>query len=187
MPCSPAKARILLKEKKAVVTGRMPFTIRLTIATGETKQPVTLGVDAGYKHVGFSACTEKAELYASEVELRQDITELLSARLALRRARRNRQTRYRAPRFDNRVRSKHKGWLAPSVENRINAHLSRIDAVLRILPISKIVIETAAFDTQLLKDTNIEGATYLTASPKTLYSMFIIWRVDVQEAMRRTI
>lgn len=190
----------------------MPFTIRLTIATGETKQPVTLGVDAEYKHVGLSACTEKAELYASEVELRQDITELLSARLALRRARRNRQTRYRAPRFDNRVRSKHKGWLAPSVENRINAHLSRIDAVLRILPISKIVIETAAFDTQLLKDTNIEGATYqqgeqfgfgmcantcsfetgtfvsiVTASPKTLYSMFIIWRVDVQEAMRRTI
>ena len=109
MPCSPAKARILLKEKKAVVTRRMPFTIRLTIATGETKQPVTLGVDAGYKHVGLSACTEKAELYASEVELRQDITELLSARLALRRARRNRQTRYRAPRFDNRVRSKHKG------------------------------------------------------------------------------
>ena len=160
MPCSPAKARILLKEKKAVVTRRMPFTIRLTIATGETKQPVTLGVDAGYKHVGLSACTEKAELYASEVELRQDITELLSVRLALRRARRNRQTRYRAPRFDNRVRSKHKGWLAPSVENRINAHLSRIDAVLRILPISKIVIETAAFDTQLLKDTNIEGATY---------------------------
>ena len=72
MPCSPAKARILLKEKKAVVTRRMSFTIQLTIATGETKQPVTLGVDAGYKHVGLSACTEKAELFASEVELRQE-------------------------------------------------------------------------------------------------------------------
>ena len=160
MPCSPAKARILLKEKKAVVTRRMPFTIQLTIATGETKQPVTLGVDAGYKHVGLSACTEKAELFVSEVELRQDITDLLSARLQLRRARRNRKTRYRAPRFDNRVRSKHKGWLAPSVENRIDAHLSRIDAVFQILPISKIIIETAAFDTQLLKNPDIEGETY---------------------------
>ena len=80
---------------------------------------MTLGVDAGYKHVGLSASTEKAELFASEVELRQDITDLLSARLALRRSRRNRKTRYRAPRFDNRIHSKRKGWLAPSVENRI--------------------------------------------------------------------
>ena len=86
MPCSPAKARLLLKEKKAIVKRRTPFTIQLTIATGETKQPVSLGVDAGYKYVGLSASTEKAELYASEVELRQDITDLLSARRALRRA-----------------------------------------------------------------------------------------------------
>ena len=71
MPCSPAKARLLLKEKKAIVKRRTPFTIQLTIATGEAKQPVSLGIDAGYKHVGLSASTEKAELYASEVELRQ--------------------------------------------------------------------------------------------------------------------
>ena len=49
MPCSPAKARHLLKEKKAIVVRRTPFTIQLTIATGESKQPVSLGVDAGYK------------------------------------------------------------------------------------------------------------------------------------------
>ena len=82
MPCSAAKARILLKEKKAVVKRRTPFTIQLTIATGETKQPVSLGVDAGYKHIGLSASTEKAELYASEIELRQDVSELLAGRSA---------------------------------------------------------------------------------------------------------
>ncbi len=80
MPCSPAKARLLPKERNAIVVRRTPFTVQLTIATGETKQPVSLGVDAGYKHVGLSASTEKAELYASEIELRQDITDLLSAR-----------------------------------------------------------------------------------------------------------
>ena len=101
MPCSSAKARILLKEKKAVVKRRTPFTIQLTIATGETTQPVTLGVDAGYKHVGLSASTKKAELYASEIELRQDVSELLAGRSALRHARRSRKTRHRAPRFDN--------------------------------------------------------------------------------------
>ncbi len=119
MPCSPPKARKLLRAGKAVPVRRTPFVIQLTVPTGETKQPITLGVDAGYKHVGLSATTAKEELLASEVELRQDVTGLLSNRLALRRARRNRKTRYRAPRFDNRVRSKHKGWLAPSVENRI--------------------------------------------------------------------
>ena len=160
MPCSPAKARHLLKAGKAVVKRRTPFTIQLRIATGETKQNVTLGVDAGAKHVGLSAATEKEEVFASEVELRQDITGLLAARLSLRRDRRHRKTRYRAPRFLNRVRSKHKGWLAPSVENRIQAHMSRIDAVCRLLPVTKIVIETASFDIQKIKDPSVEGTDY---------------------------
>ena len=175
MPCSPAKARLLLKEKKAIVVRRTPFTIQLTIATGEAKQPVSLGVDAGYKHVGLSASTEKAELYASEVELRQDITDLLSARRALRQSRRNRKTRYRAPRFDNRIRTKRKGWLAPSVENRINAHLSRIEAVLRLLPVTKITVETSMF----FAETGM-FASIVTADQKTRCLMFIIWKADVR-------
>lgn len=160
MPCLPAKARHLLMAGKAKVVRRTPFTIQLTIATGETKQPVNLGVDAGYKHIGLSATTEKAELIACEVELRQDITDLLSARLVLRRSRRSRKTRYRAARFNNRVHSKKKGWLAPSVENRINAHLSRIEEVLKLLPVTKIIVETASFDTQLLKNPEIRGEEY---------------------------
>ena len=161
MPCSPPKARKLLRAGKAVPVRRTPFVIQLTVPTGETKQPITLGVDAGYKHVGLSATTAKEELLASEVELRQDVTGLLSNRLALRRARRNRKTRYRAPRFANRVRSEHKGWLAPSVENRIQAHISRIEAVCRVLPITKIVIETASFDIQKIKNPEVEGTDYL--------------------------
>ena len=160
MPCSPPKARKLLWAGKAVPVRRTPFVIQLTVPTGETKQPITLGVDAGYKHVGLSATTAKEELLASEVELRQDVTGLLSNRLALRRARRNRKTRCRAPHFDNRVRSKHKGWLAPSVENRIQAHISRIEAVCRVLPITKIVIETASFDIQKIKNPEVEGTDY---------------------------
>ena len=160
MPCSPPKARKLLRAGKAVPVRRTPFVIQLTVPTGETKQPITLGVDAGYKHVGLSATTAKEALLASEVELRQDVTDLLSNRLALRRARRNRKTRCRAPRFDNRIRSKHKGWLAPSVENRIRAHLSRIEAVLRLLPVTSVTVETAAFDMQKIKNPEIEGEGY---------------------------
>ena len=160
MPCSPAKARLLLKEEKAVVIRRTPFTIQLRQATGETVQPVKLGVDAGSKFIGLSASTDKAELYASEVELRTDVVDLLSSRREMRRSRRNRKARYRTPRFDNRVHSKNKGWLAPSVENKINAHLSRVDAIRRLLPVTKIVVETASFDIQKIKNPDIEGTGY---------------------------
>ena len=160
MPCSPAKARLLLKAERAVVKRRTPFTIQLTMATGETVQPVTLGVKAGSKEIGLSASSEKAELYASVVQLRSDIVDLLSTRRELRRARRNRKTRGRAPRFNNRIHSKNKGWLAPSIENKINAHLSRVAAVRKILPVTKIVVETAAFDIQKIKNPDIEGTEY---------------------------
>ncbi|MBQ1925770.1 MAG: HNH endonuclease, partial [Proteobacteria bacterium] len=160
MPTSPPRARKLLKAGKARVARREPFTIRMMVPTGETLQSVTLGMDCGYRHVGLSATTQKEELLASEVELRDDVSKLLSDRLELRRSRRNRKTRYRAPRFDNRVHSKNKGWLAPSVENRIQAHLSRVRMVQSILPVSRIVVETASFDTQLLKNPDISGVQY---------------------------
>ena len=160
MPCSPAKARILLKGKKAVVAKRTPFTIWLTIATGETKQPITLGVDAGYKYIGLSASKEKAELYASEVELRQDIPDLSANRSALRQARCGRKSRFRSPRFNTRAQSQKKVCFVQSVENHIRAHFSRIESVCRILPIMKIIVKTAAFDTQRLKNPDIAGEAY---------------------------
>lgn len=119
MPCSPGKARLLLKQQKACVVKRTPFTIKLLYGSAGYKQPIALGVDAGSKHVGLSASTEKRELYCEEFTPRNDVVDLLSTRKQNRRSRRNRKTRYRAPRFDNRVHSKHKGWLAPSVEVKI--------------------------------------------------------------------
>lgn len=151
MPCSPGKARILLKQQKACVVKRTPFTIKLLHGSAGYKQPITLGVDAGSKHVGLSASTEKRELYSEEFTPRNDVVELLSTRRQNRRSRRNRKTRYRAPRFNNRVHSKHKGWLAPSVEVKIQEHITVIKRICRILPITLVRVETAEFDTQRLK------------------------------------
>ena len=151
MPCSPRKARVLLKNKKACVVKRTPFTIKLLYGSTGYKQPITLGVDAGSKHVGLSASTETRELYREEFSPRNDIVDLLSTRREFRRARRNRKTRYRAPRFDNRVHSKHKGWLAPSVEVKIQEHITVIKHICQILPITLVRVETAEFDTQHLK------------------------------------
>lgn len=151
MPCSPGKARILLKQQKACVVKRTPFTIKLLHGSAGYKQPITLGVDAGSKHVGLSASTEKRELYSEEFTPRNDVVELLSTRRQNRRSRRNRKTRYRAPRFNNRVHSKHKGWLAPSVEVKIQEHITAIKRICRILPVTLVRVETAEFDTQRLK------------------------------------
>ena len=113
------KVRRLLKEKKAKVVQLCPFTIQLLYDTGCELQDITLGVDAGSMHIGLSATTEKYELYSAEVIMRTDVSKNLSDRREFRRSRRHRKTRYRKPRFDNRVRSKHKGWLAPGVEQKI--------------------------------------------------------------------
>lgn len=145
------KVRRLLKSGQARVAKRTPFTIQLLYDTTEFTQPVSLGIDAGSKHIGVSATTKDKVLYEADVELRNDIKDLLDARRELRHTRRNRKTRYRKPRFDNRTR--HDGWLAPSVCQKVETHLAVIRKAHEILPISKIVVETAQFDTQLLKAT----------------------------------
>lgn len=151
MPCSPSKARHLLDGGKAKVKKRTPFTIQLVYGSSGYTQEVILGVDAGSKTIGMSASTKKEEVFAANVTPRNDVVDLMSTRREFRCARRNRKTRYRKPRFDNRVRSKHKGWLAPSVETKIQEHITAIKMVCRILPVSKVVVETAEFDLQLLK------------------------------------
>lgn len=149
----------LLKANKATVVNLCPFTIQLTYKSTDHKQPVTLGIDAGAKHIGFSATTEKEELFACETILRTDIVDLLSTRSQNRRTRRSR-LRYRKPKFNNRVFSKKKGWVAPSVKQRIDSHLNEVNEIHKILPITKIVIEAAQFDTHKMKNPNISGIDY---------------------------
>ena len=160
MPCKPQKARKLLRNGKAKVIRREPFTIQILYGSSGYRQHVTLGVDAGSKHIGLSATTEKKELFAVEVKLRTDIVNLLSTRRQFRRSRRSRKTRYRKSRFLNRVHSKHKGWLAPSIENKIQCHLSIVAKLHKILPIDKVIVETASFDIQKIKNHNISEKEY---------------------------
>ena len=135
MPCSASKARKLLKENKAKVIKIEPFTIQLLYGSSGYKQEITLGVDAGSKVIGLSATTKSKELYSAEVQLRNDIVDLLSTRRQNRRMRRNR-LRYRKPRFLNRVKSKNKGWLAPSIENGNHA-VEFLQQIEKNVPLSK--------------------------------------------------
>ena len=153
-----AKVRVLLKQGRAKVVNKCPFTIQLLYSSTNYTQKVTLGVDSGSKHIGLSATTKDKVLFESDVELRNDIVDLLSSRRELRRSRRNRKLRYRKPRFNNRRRSD--GWLAPSVKQKVDTHITMIAKVHKILPISNIVVEVASFDIQRIKEPITNGVDY---------------------------
>ena len=148
----------LLRYGKAHVVSRVPFVVQLDYESTTYTQGVSLGIDAGSKHIGVSASSEKKELLAAQVELRNDVVNLLSTRRELRRTRRNRKTRYRKSRFDNRKRKD--GWLAPSIEQKVDSHLKVIRLVHKLLPITKTTIEVAQFDAQKIKRPDIQGEEY---------------------------
>ena len=152
MPCTQQKARILLKQKKAKIICYKPFTIQLLYPTGEATQPVNIGVDEGAVFIGIAVTSGEKVLAKGEIELRhktkvqKSISDLLTARAALRRSRRNRKkTRYRKARFLNR--RKPEGWLPPSLQARVNATFFWIDKFLSLLPNPKLHIEVGKFDT----------------------------------------
>lgn len=154
MPCSNVIARLLLKQDKAKVKHRTPFTIQLTYATEtEYVQVLTHGVDTGSNQLGSAVVDENANvLYQAEVEIRNDITEKMTRRAKYRRNRRNRKTRYRKARFINRKNSIRKERFSSTVTSKLNSNFKEIRFVSSILPIQKNIIETGNFDMHALKN-----------------------------------
>lgn len=159
MPTTPRKARVLLKENKAKVVTTKPFTIQLNWDCEEKTQETTLGIDTGSKVIGYSVTTKTKELISGEFNLRQDVSKNIQYKVMYRRNRRNKLW-YRKPRFKNRTKSKHEGWLAPSVKHKIDSHIRLIDKIKSILPISNLIIESTQFDAQKLQNPDIKGREY---------------------------
>src|SRR5574344_1356288 len=146
------KVRRMLRDGKAKVVRREPFTIKL-LYEPETKivQDVILGVDTGSDKVGTAAIANDTVVYASEVQIRNDISKKMDTRRAHRRNRRSRKTRHRKPRFLNRRNSTKKDRFSPTMTSKINSHIREIEFVKSILPVSTLVLETGTFDPHLLK------------------------------------
>ena len=147
------KVRRLLKEGKAKVVRREPFTIKL-LYEPETNvvQECYCGVDTGSKHVGVAVVGNDKVLYQSQTELRDNIKRKMDSRRMYRRSRRNRKTRYRKKRFLNRRNSIKKDRLPPSVKHKVQAHVDEIEFCKKILPISDLILEVSQFDTALMKN-----------------------------------
>lgn len=150
----------LLKTKKAHIVSYEPFTIQLDYESDtHIIQPMTLGVDSGAIHSGYSVANENREYYNSEVIARDNISECLSDRRMYRQNRRSKKTRYRKPRFNNR-KNKKKGWLPPSLEQKVAVQVNEINHLHRYFPIETIIVEVAEFDIQKIKNPDISGIEY---------------------------
>ena len=169
MPCHPARARELLRKGKAKVFKIVPFTIQLLERDDGEVSEISFKIDPGSKTTGVALVGTFRDsfkvLYALELIHRgSEIKQLLEKRRAVRRNRRQRNTRYRKARFLNRV--KPKGWLAPSLRARISDITSMLAKIGHLCPIARVSLEFVKFDTQLLENADISGVEYQNGTLK---------------------
>jgi 5-methylcytosine-specific restriction endonuclease McrA len=161
-PVHPGRARRLLSSGKAAVFKRYPFTIILKHEVASSVvEPLRLKIDPGSKTTGLALVNDASGevVFAAELTHRgQAIKKSLYDRRAVRRSRRQRNTRYRKPRFANRRRPD--GWLAPSLESRVCNVLTWVKRLLRLCPIAALSLELAKFDTQAMENPEIAVVEY---------------------------
>ena len=158
-PCHPAVARKLLKQGRAAVLRKYPFTIILKEVREAHPQDIRLKIDPGSKVTGMVILHKSKVIWAAELEHRGSIiVARLLKRRQLRLSRRYRKTRYRKPRFNNR--RKPKGWLPPSLESRVANIVTWVNRLVKLCPISAISIELVKFDTQKIQNPEIKGIEY---------------------------
>jgi len=160
-PCHEARARELLRNGRAAVFRRYPFTIILKDREHGYVSSHRFKLDPGSKTTGIAIVQERTArvVFAAELTHRgQAVRHALLSRRAIRRSRRQRKTRYRKARFLNRTRPK--GWLAPSLAHRIETTLTWVGRLQRLIPITAISMELVRFDTQLMQNAEISGVAY---------------------------
>ncbi len=161
-PVHPGRARLLLKQGKASVYRRYPFCIILKVVVDQPEvEPLRLKLDPGSKMTGIAVVNDASGevVFAANLEHRGGkIRERLDKRQAVRRSRRQRKTRYRKPRFDNRKRTL--GWLPPSLQSRISNILTWVNRLHRCCPITAISQELVKFDMQQIENPELSGVQY---------------------------
>jgi 5-methylcytosine-specific restriction endonuclease McrA len=161
-PIHSAQARQLLRNGKAAIFRRFPFTIILKESRPDTvNYPLRLKIDPGAKFTGIALVNDATGevVFAAELKHRGfAIRDALTNRRQLRRGRRTRKTRYRKPKFLNRTRPE--GWLAPSLQSRVENIKTWVKRLQKLAPIEEISQELVRFDMQLMRNPDIQGKEY---------------------------
>jgi hypothetical protein len=163
MPCHPARARQLLKAKKAKVIKHYPFTIKLNqpiknAGNPNTLQPITIKIDPGAKFTGLALVSNKHVLIKLQLNHRFNISKKVTQRSQYRRRRRTANIRCRQARFLNRTRKP--GWLPPSMYSIVANTINGVKKLQRLTPITSIAIESCKFNPAKLDNPNIANEEY---------------------------
>lgn len=174
MPCSSRRARLLLERGRARVHRMVPFTIRLVDRRVEDSvlQPLRLKLDPGSKTTGMALARDAETADAGTGEVIRTVTVLMLLELKHRghairdaltsrrafRGRRRGKLRYRPARFDNRT--KPEGWLAPSLQHRVDTTIAWVTRLCRLAPITALSQELVRFDMQQMQNPEISGTEY---------------------------
>lgn len=161
-PCHPARARKLLKEGKAIIHKKYPFTIRLKElkeVEEDSQDEYRLKIDYGSRHTGLAILkNNKDVIFLAQIEHKTNIKKKLDDRSVFRRRRRCRNLRYRKPRFNNRKRKE--GWIPPSLQSRVDNIETWVGRLIKLCPLTHISYENVKFDTQLMNNSDIKGVEY---------------------------
>lgn len=172
MPTSKiGKVRKWLKSGEAKIHSYEPFfVIQLTKNVQTFKQNLTLGIDAGYSFIGYSIINTDTgkEIIGGQLDLELGMSDRITAKSMYRTQRRGR-LRYRKPRFDNRA--KPEGWLAPSVQDKVDIHVKLINKLVKFTPISKVIIEAGNFDMAKMNNPEISGTEYQNGINKGFWNI----------------
>lgn len=140
MPCTPAKARHLLKSGRAKPKRNKLglFYVQLCYEQEPGKQPLVVGIDPGSQFEGYSVVGKADTVLNLMAEAPDHTKAAVETRRSMRRARRHRKWR-RPKRFDNRLNRKDR--IPPSTRSRWEAKARVIAHLLHILPLSDVVVE----------------------------------------------
>jgi 5-methylcytosine-specific restriction endonuclease McrA len=160
-PIHPGYARQLLNHGHAAVYRRYPFVLILKKGFTLPIKPkfVQIKLDPGSKTTGIALVQANKVVWGAELSHRGfQIKDDLQTRRQLRRSRRSRKTRYRQPRFLNRKRKP--GWLAPSLQHRIDTTITWVKRLMKYVEVCEISQELVKFDMQAMQNPEISGVEY---------------------------
>jgi 5-methylcytosine-specific restriction endonuclease McrA len=167
MPCKPAKARHLLRDGKARVIKRKPFTIQLLWDCEENVVEVRCGIDKGCKVTGIACVGNGEVLFSASIQHRNPVAlqqkdgstkTFVQVRAERRRSRRNRHKWYRKPRYNNRASKRKSGRLPPTIKMNV---MEVVRVVRQIpLPISSITVENVQVDLRRLSNPDVKRSEY---------------------------
>jgi len=160
LPTCEARARLLLKKKKARVYSVVPFTIQLTKVIDNPVGEFSIGIDDGGKFIGISIAHEEKIVFAGNIKLRLDVHRKMLQRAQYRSTRRSR-IRHREVRFLNRGQL---GWIPPTIHQKKESILRVVDDLSKRLNITKCIVEQGQFDiSSINKGYKLVGKEYQQA------------------------